>query len=442
MAWQTPGSTQQEWVGVAPLGFGFFIVFLFLLFGRLTDFVLFRYHLPLFFSSCSLVAAIFSGNFLFPVKTRIGASLLLYSGWMVFSAPFSLWRGGSYEVVVQEWSRSLAVFFVISALTVTIPQVVKVIRTVSYSMLVAAVLAIRFGVTSAGRLAHPQGAYESPNELAAAMMLGCLYTWYVISAPEHSKLRKAVGLMSVLPLFYVMMGTGSRAVLIALAVVFVFLLKHYTFSQKMMLLPVMLIAILLSMVRLPEHVLHRYFTFFNNQIETATSEEDLQQKMMALGSSNQRMYMLKTSLRLTLLHPLLGVGPGMFEVAENTVAILQGRPKGDWKGTHNTYTQISSEIGIPALIFYIFCMLSCRKELVEVQKLCAQYQQTIKVKSIAVIAFTLKMVLLSYAVFYMFEHIAYSAFFPALAGLILAFGRAARRELPVPEPSAVVAAAV
>jgi O-antigen ligase len=444
VTWTAPaGTAQQEWSGIAPLGFGFFVIFLFLLFGRLNDFVLTRYHLPLFFSGCSLVAALFSGNFLMPIRTRIGASLLLYSAWLVMAAPFSVWRGGSYEIVVDEWSRSLAVFFVISALTVTTNQVMKVIRTISYSMVVAAFLALRFGVTTGGRLALPQGAYESPNELAAAMMLGCINTWFIISTPAHSKIRKLAGLLSILPLFYVMMGTGSRAVLVALACVCLFLLKQYTISQKLLLLPFILLAVVISTARLPEHVLHRYFTFFDDQINTATSEEDMRQRISAIGSSNQRMYMLKTSLRLTLEHPLFGVGPGMFAVAEDSMAHLEGRRSGTWKGTHNTYTEISSENGIPPLLFYVFCMLSCRKELAAVQKLCARYPQTTQVKGIAVIALTLKMTLLSYAVFYMFEHIAYSAFFPALAGLILAFGRAARRELAAPGSSGgVIRAAV
>jgi len=148
ITWTAPaGTAQQEWNAIAPLGFGFFIIFLFLLFGRLNDYVLTRYHLPLFFSGCSLVAAIFSGNFLMPIRTRIGASLLLYSAWLIMAAPFSVWRGGSYGIVVDEWSRSLAVFFVISALTVTTNQVMKVIRTISYSMVVAAFLALKFGVT-------------------------------------------------------------------------------------------------------------------------------------------------------------------------------------------------------------------------------------------------------------------------------------------------------
>jgi len=274
------------------------------------------------------------------------------------------------------------------------------------------------------------------------MMLGCINTWFIISTPAHSKIRKLGGLLSLLPLFYVMMGTGSRAVLVALTCVCLFLLKQYTFSQKLLLLPIILLALIISTARLPEHVLHRYVTLFNEQIDTATNEEDLQQRISAVGSSNQRMYVLKTSLRLTMEHPLFGVGPGMFAVAEDSLAHVQGRPSGTWKGTHNTYTEISSENGIPALIFYVFCMLSCRKELVAVQKLCARYQQNTQVKGIAVIALTLKMVLLSYAVFYMFEHIAYSAFFPALAGLILAFGRAARRDLAALENSGVIRAAV
>jgi hypothetical protein len=48
------------------------------------------------------------------------------------------------------------------------------------------------------------------------------------------------------------------------------------------------------------------------------------------------------SIEVTLEHPLFGVGPGNFEVTS-----------GVWHVTHNSYTQMSSEGGIPALVLFI-----------------------------------------------------------------------------------------
>lgn len=432
-----PAGRAIEWQGTAPLGFGFLVIFIFLLFGRPTDFFFSKLHLPLFFSCCSLVAAIFSGNLFMPVRTWIGGSLLLYSGWLLLATPFSVWRGGSYEYVVNEWSKSLAVFFIVGALTVSVEHTAKVIRTICYGIVMVALLSFPFGVSVAGRLALRRGAYESPNELSTAMMLGCIYTWFIVSDQAQSKFRRAAGVLAIVLLFYVMAATGSRAVMLTVAVIFLFLLKQYSMAKRLVVLAVLFVAIIASTARLPEHLLNRYVTFFNHQLDSANSESDLQQRAMALGSSNQRLSLLKTSIRLTFQHPLFGVGPGMFSVAENTIALQSGKVAGAWKGTHNTYTEISSENGIPALVFYLVCMFSCRKELTAVQKSCKQFKQSIKVQRVALIALTLKLALLACSIFYMFEHIAYSAFFPALAGLILAFGRSAKKELATQETRVV-----
>ncbi len=51
-------------------------------------------------------------------------------------------------------------------------------------------------------------------------------------------------------------------------------------------------------------------------------------------------------------HPLFGVGPDQFAAAVSQEAAGDGQQV-PWLGTHNTYTQVSSECGIPALIFYV-----------------------------------------------------------------------------------------
>jgi O-antigen ligase len=65
------------------------------------------------------------------------------------------------------------------------------------------------------------------------------------------------------------------------------------------------------------------------------------------ASSQQRMYLLIQSLKQTALHPIFGVGPGQFEEIS-----------GVWHETHNTYTQFSSEAGLPALVLFLLFLRS------------------------------------------------------------------------------------
>jgi putative inorganic carbon (hco3(-)) transporter len=63
------------------------------------------------------------------------------------------------------------------------------------------------------------------------------------------------------------------------------------------------------------------------------------------GSAEARKELLIKSLAVTATHPLFGVGPGNFQSYTRS-----------WLVTHNTYTQLSSECGIPALILFLLLL--------------------------------------------------------------------------------------
>ena len=60
----------------------------------------------------------------------------------------------------------------------------------------------------------------------------------------------------------------------------------------------------------------------------------------AYASTQDRQQLLWRSIEVTKEHPLFGVGPGNF-----------AQLSGNWHVAHNSFTQMSSEGGIPALIF-------------------------------------------------------------------------------------------
>ena len=67
--------------------------------------------------------------------------------------------------------------------------------------------------------------------------------------------------------------------------------------------------------------------------------------------------LLWQAIRMTGQHPLLGVGPGVFgDVAwdERKADVGVG---GGLLVTHNTYTQFSSELGIPGFLFFVVTLL-------------------------------------------------------------------------------------
>ena len=74
------------------------------------------------------------------------------------------------------------------------------------------------------------------------------------------------------------------------------------------------------------------------------------------GSSSQRTEILKRSFWVTLRYPLFGVGVGNFHYKSVHELV-----------THNAYTQVSSEMGIPALVVYLMLMMYPLRRLREIE---------------------------------------------------------------------------
>jgi len=67
--------------------------------------------------------------------------------------------------------------------------------------------------------------------------------------------------------------------------------------------------------------------------------------------------LLLDSIEVTLKHPIFGIGPGQFADHNWHRRKDAGLPT-IFNVTHNTYTQISSEVGIPGLIIFLGLLIS------------------------------------------------------------------------------------
>jgi O-antigen ligase len=106
----------------------------------------------------------------------------------------------------------------------------------------------------------------------------------------------------------------------------------------------LVVALLAVMTLAPASYSSRLSTIFS-------SESDL------TGSSSQRTEILKRSIWVTLRYPLFGVGVGNFHYKSVHELV-----------THNAYTEVSSEMGIPALVIYIMLMVYPLRRLREIEK--------------------------------------------------------------------------
>jgi O-antigen ligase len=91
------------------------------------------------------------------------------------------------------------------------------------------------------------------------------------------------------------------------------------------------------------------------------------EQLEAVGSAESRKYLFFRSLRMTAENPIFGVGPGQFMTGEAKMSKEQG-VRASWHVSHNSYTEVSSEMGIPGLLLYLAVLVSAYRELVGLRK--------------------------------------------------------------------------
>jgi O-antigen ligase len=127
----------------------------------------------------------------------------------------------------------------------------------------------------------------------------------------------------------------------------------------------------------------------------------------AAESKEDHLSVLVRSIQYTFDHPVFGLGLGNFQVASGTEL---GQP-GAWMGTHNTFTEISSEAGIPALLFFLGLIVVAMRNVGRTSTLPVQGVEGMELQ---LIAQATKASLLSFAFGAIFAHLAYEyyCFYP------------------------------
>lgn len=416
------------------LGFNFLLLFIFLAFSRIFDVKFAFLHITGIAYRVTFAMVILSGAFRLALNNKIGRAMLGFTICFALSVPFSIWRGGSLPVFRDQWLLfSFVAFLATGGLTATYEQTHKTINALAWALFVFVLIANVFGTMETGRLFLPQGKFANPNEMAQALLIG-MPLWIAKMAETKLPFKKVFALGVMLLMLVTVFRTGSRGAMIAFVVMvlFVFLRASVMGKAQMILASVLLAGLLVT--TMPGKLISRYKTVASD----AEDDEEMDEAMRssAITSSQSRKQLLKTSIKFTLQHPLFGVGPNMFVVAENGDAIAQGARKGSWLGTHNSYTQVSSELGIPAFCFFVAVIVMSIKNPYQLYRRTRGDPRT---EDIGSIALGLHYAMIVYAVTVLFEHIAYAVMLPVFAGLAVALLRTAEVEIqrrlsqPVPQ---------
>ena len=425
LAGQDPGTVTS----FQQLGYLFLVLYLFLIYSRIFDVKMSYLHIPGISYRIILAMLLLSRAFLVALKSNIGRSFGFLTLWFVLSIPTSVWRRGSKDVLIDAWLPCFVIFLATAGLIVNYRQCRRAIYTVAWALFVLTLIAAFWGSTEeTGRLFLLHGKFSNPNEMAQALLLG-MPLWGMVLLDTKSLVKKVFAAGVMLLMLVMVSRTGSRGALIAFGalILVVFLRASLMGRLKLIIGGFLLMAILIA--TMPGKLIRRYTTF-SEESEPAviSSDEDYDAALeaSATSSTKTRRELLRKSIKFTIQHPLFGVGPGMFPVAEDSDAKANGKRMGTWQGTHNSYTQVSSEIGVPALLAYVAIIV------LSLKRTRALYRRTRgdpRLQGIGYCAMGLNYCLIVYAVSVLFDYIAYTSMLSVFAGLSAALDATAPGEI-------------
>jgi len=406
------------------LGFNVLLVFIFLAFSRIFDVKFGNLHITGVAYRIVFAMALLSGGFQIALRSNIGKALLGFTVCFGLSVPFSIWRSGSKDIFLNSWlTFSFVAFLAVAGLVSNYKQWFKLFKTLTYALLAFTIIANVFGVSDNGRLFLEQGKFGNPNEMAQALLLG-LPLWgaiiFISKTPPGKLFAAGVTVLILATTF----RTGSRGAMIGFVVTLlvVFLRAPVMGKLKIVMAGVLFLGIVLT--TMPGKLIARYKTVANEEADDG--EMDASMRASATSSTASRKQLLKHSLIFTMQHPLFGVGPGNFVVADDSYSKTIGLRKGNWLGTHNSYTQVSSELGIPAFLFFTATVVLALKGTYSVYK---RTRGDPRLEDMGNAALGLHYCLVVYAVTILFEHIAYTIMLPVFAGLAACLVRTAEVEI-------------
>jgi O-antigen ligase len=372
----------------------------------------------------ALLATVLFGGDMRAIFSKVGICLIAFTLWMCLSVPFSVWRGGSFRMLRDTWVMALFSFVIIASAVQGLEQCRRIMYTLAAATVFIEIVTFFMGRVQGGRMSLLGGTLGNANYLALMLLMGVPFCLFTMRTKSGASPLKVASLLMLLCIPVTVAATGSRGGMVTLAVMFLMYFVPLPPSQKMVTAIVALILAVIAIAWSTQSALDRFRTILSTStpVRLSVSEQS------AIESAALRKELLLSSLQLTLRHPLLGVGPGMFSVANASyVEEVTGRPSYTaWLETHNTFTQLSCEDGLPGLFLYCLALFFCFKIVRSAEK---RARRDPAWSSIRQMAFALRLALVAFTGTAIFASNAYMYYFPMLAGLCVALERATAAQL-------------
>ncbi|HEX8145414.1 MAG TPA: O-antigen ligase family protein [Pyrinomonadaceae bacterium] len=192
-----------------------------------------------------------------------------------------------------------------------------------------------------GTLNH--GMFSNPDDVGLHLVMMIPIT-IALMLSSRSLLKKLIYGAATLLMTAGTIFTFSRGAFLGLLGAVVVLGWKFGRRNKLVFFALFFLFLVVFLIFAPGHYATRLLSIFDHSLDP-------------VGSASARQALLLRSTYIMLRHPLLGVGFNNFPIYS-----LQG------KLSHNSYTQVGAELGIPALVVYVTLMVSSLKHLGRIER--------------------------------------------------------------------------
>lgn len=277
-------------------------------------------------AALALLGVVTAGRFRAGREVKL---MLAYLFLLCCSIPGSVWPGGSFQQV-EGIGKCLLVIIATICVVDSLAGLRRILLIPTLAMLFLAVLSFTHA-RQYGRMMGVGDMFSDPNYFAMFLCMVlplCLYFMLV----AKSKPRRVFWLASIALALAAIVATGSRGGFLALVAMAVGLLVSFRGKVRIAVI-VLALGGIAALAALP------------NSYYAARLQTIMKPSTDPTGSAQIREVVLRKSVQVLLEHPLLGIGAGEFQIVS-----------GSWHTTHNTYTELAAEAGIPALVLLLLLL--------------------------------------------------------------------------------------
>ncbi len=254
--------------------------------------------------------------------------LLVFGG---FLSP--VWKGGAVNHSI-DFSKVFIAWVLVFLLITTFDRLRQIIFIQAFSVIVICAVALVKGHGTPRLEGVIGGIYSNPNDLAFAIVLSLPFALaFMVTA--KNPVKKALWLIGMLIMLVAIFATASRAGFIDLVISGSVTLYYFAIKGRRMYL---LVATVFLGVIIGATVGGNLYDRF----EALEGNDTTHLSQTALGSYEQRKYLMLRAINAIEEYPLFGVGAHNF----TTYSLV-------WRDVHMTYLEACAEGGIPVLILYL-----------------------------------------------------------------------------------------